>query len=74
MVYYTIQRRPRLSYELGDSFIGFISATRSSKLIEKMNGLFFYYYILVIYTQSVREMLLVRKLDPPNSYMQDVNA
>ena len=73
MVYYTIQRRPRLSYELGDSFIGFISATRGSKLIEKMNGLFFY-FIFVIYTQSVREMLLVRKLDPTISYMQDVNA
>ena len=73
MVYFTIQRRPRLSYELGDSFIGFISATRGSKLIEKMNGWFFY-FIFVIYTQSVREMLLVRKLDPTNSYMQDVNA
>ena len=43
------QRRPRLSYELGDSLIGFISATRGSKLIEKMNG-FFLFHLCNLYT------------------------
>ena len=73
MVYYTIQRRPRLSYELGDSFFRIYISNKELQAHRKDEWIVFY-YILVIYTQSVREMLLVRKLDPTISYMQDVNA